>query len=148
VDSLEDMRRFMTEHMDFTRLQSNVTKHVNLMSELSETVTRRNLMEVSEVCAASQPLAGVETTLACCPVACPQATPAALRTCAKLPSRAMTVSGIQWIADSYIVPCCTSYIVPCCTLAAPLRHCCINCIGSTRSLCCTSSFFQLSFVVP
>jgi vacuolar protein sorting-associated protein 45 len=45
------MRRFMNEHMDFTRLQSNVIKHVNLMSELSETVTRRNLMEVSEVCA-------------------------------------------------------------------------------------------------
>lgn len=43
------MRRFMTEHGDFTRLQSDVIKHVNLMSELSETVNKRNLLEVSEV---------------------------------------------------------------------------------------------------
>ncbi len=49
VESLEDMRRFMTEHMDFTKLQGNVTKHVNLMSELSEQVSKRNMLEVSEV---------------------------------------------------------------------------------------------------
>ncbi len=49
VESLEDMRRFMTEHMDFSRMQGNVTKHVNIMSELSEVVGKRNLLEVSEV---------------------------------------------------------------------------------------------------
>lgn len=42
------MRRFMAEHLDFTRLQSNVIKHVNLMSELSETVSKRSLLDVSE----------------------------------------------------------------------------------------------------
>jgi vacuolar protein sorting-associated protein 45 len=30
-------------------LQGNVIKHVNLMSELSETVSKRSLLEVSEV---------------------------------------------------------------------------------------------------
>eukprot|EP00197_Chlamydomonas_leiostraca_P009713 CAMPEP_0202866444 /NCGR_PEP_ID=MMETSP1391-20130828/7558_1 /ASSEMBLY_ACC=CAM_ASM_000867 /TAXON_ID=1034604 /ORGANISM="Chlamydomonas leiostraca, Strain SAG 11-49" /LENGTH=607 /DNA_ID=CAMNT_0049546387 /DNA_START=64 /DNA_END=1887 /DNA_ORIENTATION=+ len=49
VESLEDMRRFMMEHMDFQRLQGNVIKHVNLMSELSETVSKRSLLEVSEM---------------------------------------------------------------------------------------------------
>ena len=49
IESLEDMRRFVTEHTDFTALQSNVSKHVNLMTELSETINRRNLMEISMV---------------------------------------------------------------------------------------------------
>jgi vacuolar protein sorting-associated protein 45 len=43
------MRRFVTEHMDFTNLQSNVTKHVNLMSNLSEIAGKRRLLELSEV---------------------------------------------------------------------------------------------------
>jgi hypothetical protein len=36
-------------YRDFTRLQGNVTKHVNLMSELSDTVSTRHLLELSEV---------------------------------------------------------------------------------------------------
>ncbi|EFJ42173.1 hypothetical protein VOLCADRAFT_77223, partial [Volvox carteri f. nagariensis] len=47
VDSLEDMRRFVLEHTDFQRLQGNVSKHVNLMTQLSELVSGRNLMEIS-----------------------------------------------------------------------------------------------------
>mmetsp|Transcript_12637 Transcript_12637/g.27322 ORF Transcript_12637/g.27322 Transcript_12637/m.27322 type:complete len:611 (-) Transcript_12637:472-2304(-) len=47
VESLEDMRRFVLEHTDFQRLQGNVTKHVNIMTELSEAVNTRNLFEVS-----------------------------------------------------------------------------------------------------
>lgn len=49
VESLEDMRRFVTEHSDFTKLQSNVSKHVNVMSELSEIVSHRSLLDVSMV---------------------------------------------------------------------------------------------------
>ncbi|GFR51106.1 hypothetical protein Agub_g13436, partial [Astrephomene gubernaculifera] len=47
VESLEDMRRFVLEHADFQKLQGNVSKHVNLMTQLSEVVSERNLMEVS-----------------------------------------------------------------------------------------------------
>lgn len=47
VHSLEDMRRFVTEHMDFQKLQSNVSKHVNVMTELSEAISKRGLMELS-----------------------------------------------------------------------------------------------------
>jgi len=43
------MKRFVTEHLDFTNLQSNVTKHVNLMSNLSSIAGRRRLLELSEV---------------------------------------------------------------------------------------------------
>eukprot|EP00775_Hariotina_reticulata_P002080 gene2080-2399_t len=47
VNSLDDMRRFILEHSDFSRAQSNVTKHVNIVTQLSEIVTKRSLMEVS-----------------------------------------------------------------------------------------------------
>lgn len=47
VESLEDMRRFVMNHSDFQRQQSNVTKHVNIMTQLSETVGQRNLLELS-----------------------------------------------------------------------------------------------------
>lgn len=49
VTSLEDMRRFILEHSDFSRAQGNVTKHVNIVTQLSEEISRRNLMEVSSV---------------------------------------------------------------------------------------------------
>lgn len=44
------MRRFVLEHADFTAAQGNVTKHVNIVTQLSEEVMRRDLMEVSTVC--------------------------------------------------------------------------------------------------
>lgn len=49
VESLDDMRRFVAEHADFSRAQGVVTKHVNVMSALSEQVSARRLMEVSPV---------------------------------------------------------------------------------------------------
>lgn len=49
VDSLEDMRRFVMEHSDFQMLQGNVSKHVNLVSALSAIISKRNLMELSQV---------------------------------------------------------------------------------------------------
>jgi vacuolar protein sorting-associated protein 45 len=49
VSSLEDMRRFILEHSDFSRAQTNVTKHVNIVTQLSEVVAARSLMDVSTV---------------------------------------------------------------------------------------------------
>lgn len=49
VDSLDDMRRFVMEHSDFQMLQGNVSKHVNLVSALSGIISKRNLMELSQV---------------------------------------------------------------------------------------------------
>jgi hypothetical protein len=43
------MRRFVMEHGDFSRAQGVVTKHVNVMSALSEQVGGRHLMDVSTV---------------------------------------------------------------------------------------------------
>lgn len=47
VTSLDDMRRFILEHSDFSRAQGNVTKHVNIVTQLSEVVGARHLMDVS-----------------------------------------------------------------------------------------------------
>ncbi|KAI8467801.1 MAG: SM/Sec1-family protein [Monoraphidium minutum] len=49
VNSLEDMRRFVMEHSDFSRAQSVVSKHVNVMSALSEQIAARRLMDVSSI---------------------------------------------------------------------------------------------------
>jgi hypothetical protein len=49
VNSLEDMRRFVMEHSDFSRAQGVVSKHVNVMTALSEQVGSRHLMDVSSV---------------------------------------------------------------------------------------------------
>jgi hypothetical protein len=49
VTSLDDMRRFILEHSDFSRAQGNVTKHVNIVTQLSEVVSSRHLMDVSTV---------------------------------------------------------------------------------------------------
>lgn len=43
------MRRFILEHSDFSRAQGNVTKHVNIVTQLSEVVGARHLMDVSTV---------------------------------------------------------------------------------------------------
>lgn len=53
VTSLDDMRRFILEHSDFSRAQGNVTKHVNIVTQLSEVVGARHLMDVSTVRAIS-----------------------------------------------------------------------------------------------
>lgn len=54
------MQRFVTEHTDFQKVQGNVSKHVALMSELSEIIGKRNLMELSMVGGAdAQPAAVV-----------------------------------------------------------------------------------------
>jgi len=49
VTNLDDMRRFILEHSDFSRAQGNVTKHVNIVTQLSEVVGQRHLMDVSTV---------------------------------------------------------------------------------------------------
>ena len=43
------MRRFVMEHQDFSRAQANTSKHVAVMSALSEQVSRRGLMDLSMV---------------------------------------------------------------------------------------------------
>ncbi|GAX73583.1 hypothetical protein CEUSTIGMA_g1034.t1 [Chlamydomonas eustigma] len=60
VESLDDMKRFIAEHLDFTKLQGNVTKHVNIMSEIKEIIQTRNLLDVSS---AEQELANPATNL-------------------------------------------------------------------------------------
>lgn len=60
VTSLEDMRRFIMEHSDFSRAQGVVSKHVNVMSALSEQIGARHLMDVSTI---EQELANPAATL-------------------------------------------------------------------------------------
>ena len=43
------MRRFVMEHSDFNRVQAVVSKHVNIMSALSDQISTRHLMDVSMV---------------------------------------------------------------------------------------------------
>ena len=47
IDSLEGIKRFLQDYPEFRKLSVNVSKHVTLMSELSSTVDRRHLMEIS-----------------------------------------------------------------------------------------------------
>lgn len=49
VSNLDDMRRFILEHSDFSRAQGNVTKHVNIVTQLSDVIGSRHLMDVSTV---------------------------------------------------------------------------------------------------
>mmetsp|Transcript_15674 Transcript_15674/g.28048 ORF Transcript_15674/g.28048 Transcript_15674/m.28048 type:complete len:588 (-) Transcript_15674:346-2109(-) len=49
VETLEDMQRFVLEHHDFTKSQNQMSKHVNLMMQLSDIIKQRNLMEVSSI---------------------------------------------------------------------------------------------------
>ena len=44
------MRCFVSEHESFQKLQRYVTNHVNIMTELSEGIAKRDLMDVSMVC--------------------------------------------------------------------------------------------------
>jgi vacuolar protein sorting-associated protein 45 len=54
------MQRFVMEHSDFTRAQSSVAKHVNVVAELSAAVSERALLEVSS---AEQELANPAASL-------------------------------------------------------------------------------------
>jgi vacuolar protein sorting-associated protein 45 len=47
IGTLEDIRRFLQDFPEFRKLSANVSKHVALMTELSQTVERRHLMETS-----------------------------------------------------------------------------------------------------
>ena len=54
------MKRFIAEHEEFRKLQNNVTKHINNMSEIGDIIGRRNLMEVSSVSVGKCVECGVE----------------------------------------------------------------------------------------
>ncbi len=60
MESLVDMQRFVMEHADFQKAQSSVAKHVNVVAELSATVSERALLEVSS---AEQELANPAASL-------------------------------------------------------------------------------------
>jgi len=49
VESIEDMQRFMETYPEFKKYTGNVTKHVNIMSEISKKVDRKKLLLVSEI---------------------------------------------------------------------------------------------------
>jgi len=49
VESIEDMQRFMETYPEFKKFSRNVSKHVNIMSELSQKVETRKLLMVSEI---------------------------------------------------------------------------------------------------
>ena len=48
VESLQDLRAFVATYPTFRRLQGNVTRHVTLVSELSQKIDKWKLMEISE----------------------------------------------------------------------------------------------------
>jgi len=49
LKTIEDMRRFLLNYGDFSQQQRHVTRHVNIVSVLSEEIGKRSLMETSEV---------------------------------------------------------------------------------------------------
>jgi hypothetical protein len=49
VESIQDMQRFVENFPEFTRQSGHVTKHVNVMSELSKTIEARQLLDVSRL---------------------------------------------------------------------------------------------------
>ena len=49
VESIEDMQRFMETYPEFKKYSGNVTKHVNIMGEISKKVNAKKLFQVSEV---------------------------------------------------------------------------------------------------
>ena len=50
LKTIEDMRRFLLNYGDFSQQQRQVSRHVNIVSVLSEEIGKRSLMETSEVC--------------------------------------------------------------------------------------------------
>ncbi|GMH43449.1 hypothetical protein BSKO_11371 [Bryopsis sp. KO-2023] len=49
IQTIEDMRKFVMQYSDYSQKQRNVTKHVNIVSVVSDMVQSRSLMEYSEV---------------------------------------------------------------------------------------------------
>ncbi|KZO97037.1 Sec1-like protein [Calocera viscosa TUFC12733] len=49
LDSVEDMKRFVEEYPEFRRMGGNVSKHVEIVGEMSRLVGRDNCLESSEV---------------------------------------------------------------------------------------------------
>lgn len=47
--AVEDMRKFVLNYGTYTSQQRGVSKHVNIVSELSRRVEERGLMETSQV---------------------------------------------------------------------------------------------------
>lgn len=49
IQTVEDMKRFVMQYSDYSQKQRNVSKHVNIVSVISDMVSRRSLMDFSEV---------------------------------------------------------------------------------------------------
>lgn len=49
VKTIEEMRRFLMNYGEFSQQQRNVSRHVHVVSALSQAVGKRSLMETSEV---------------------------------------------------------------------------------------------------
>lgn len=49
LETIADMKKFVEELPEYRKLSSNVSKHVNIMSELSRLVEKNNLLQISEI---------------------------------------------------------------------------------------------------
>eukprot|EP00435_Cladocopium_sp_Y103_P050591 s77_g15.t1 len=49
IESIEEMQRFVDEYPEFRRLSGNVSKHVNVVSELSALIEAHGLLEASQL---------------------------------------------------------------------------------------------------
>ncbi|KAI1707895.1 sec1 family domain-containing protein [Ditylenchus destructor] len=49
LESINDMKRFVEQYPQFKKISGTVTKHVQLVGELSRIVTTENLLEISEL---------------------------------------------------------------------------------------------------
>eukprot|EP00668_Euglena_longa_P015089 GGOE01019138.1.p1 GENE.GGOE01019138.1~~GGOE01019138.1.p1 ORF type:complete len:587 (-),score=255.76 GGOE01019138.1:373-2016(-) len=47
IQSIEEMKNFMRDYPDFRKMSGNVSKHVTLVSEMSEKIVDRDLLEIS-----------------------------------------------------------------------------------------------------
>lgn len=49
IESIADMKRFVEDYPEFRKLSGNVSKHVALVSALSNRVSQAHLLEISEL---------------------------------------------------------------------------------------------------
>ena len=49
VETIEEMQKFVENYAEFRQYSGNVSKHVNIMTELSKTVEKLNLYQISEL---------------------------------------------------------------------------------------------------